>query len=119
MESKWQRLVVVFAVAVSAIAVLVPLAAAQTQHSPGQVPSTLGSPDPREHILRSGYFAGLVATQLGSQDPRDTMFEQTASEHGSPGFGNYPKRLASPERGNTMFDRAAREHGSAGYGNYK
>jgi hypothetical protein len=72
MESKWQRFLISLAVAVSAIAVLVPLAAAQTQNSPGQVPSMLGSPDPREHVLRSGYFAGLIPTQLGSQDPRDT-----------------------------------------------
>ena len=70
MTSKWQRLVLFLAVAVSAICVLVPLAAATS--SPGQVPSRLGSQDPREHILKSSYFAGLVPTRLGSQDPRDT-----------------------------------------------
>lgn len=70
MASKWQRLVVFLAVAVMAIAVLIPLAAAQSD--PRQVASRLGSPDPREHSVRSGYFAGLVPTRLGSQDPRDT-----------------------------------------------
>ena len=70
MASKWQRLVLFLAVAVSAICILVPLAAAQSD--PGQVASRLGSPDPREHTLKSGYFAGLVPTRLGSQDPRDT-----------------------------------------------
>jgi hypothetical protein len=70
MESKWQRLVVLFAAVVGAIVLLVPLAAAQS--GPGQVPSKLGSPDPREHSLRIGYDAGLVARHLGSQDPRDT-----------------------------------------------
>jgi hypothetical protein len=91
MERKWQQLVVFLAVAASAIAVLVPLAAAQTQRDPGQVPSTLGSPDPRGHTLKSGSFAGLVPTRLGSQDPRDTVFQQAGREHGSSGYGNYPK----------------------------
>ena len=70
MASKLQHFVVFLAVAVSAICILVPLAAAQS--GPGQVPSRLGSQDPREHILRSSYVAGLVPTRLGSQDPRDT-----------------------------------------------
>ena len=70
MGSMWQRMVVFLGTAIVAIAVLVPLAAAQS--GPGWVPSTLGSPDPREHSLRIGYDAGLVATHLGSQDPRDT-----------------------------------------------
>jgi hypothetical protein len=70
MERKWQRMVMFLAVAIVAIAVVVPLAAAQS--GPGQVPSKLGSPDPREHAHRSGYSAGLVPTRLGSQDPRDT-----------------------------------------------
>jgi hypothetical protein len=65
----WQRMVVFLGVAVVAIAVLVPLAVAQS--GPGQVPSKLGSPDPREHS-HVGYDAGLVARHLGSQDPRDT-----------------------------------------------
>jgi hypothetical protein len=70
MESKWQRLVVFLAVAVAAICVLVPLAAAQS--GPGKVPGTLGSPDPREHATKIAFDAGLVAKRLGSQDPRDT-----------------------------------------------
>ena len=70
MESSWQRMAVFFAVVVTALAVLVPLAVAQS--GPGQVPSRLGSPDPREHSLRIRYDAGLVARYLGSQDPRDT-----------------------------------------------
>lgn len=70
MESKWQRLVVFLGVAMTVIAVLVPLAAAQS--GPGQVASKLGSPDPREHAVKIGYDAGMVARHLGSQDPRDT-----------------------------------------------
>lgn len=89
MASKWHQLVVFLAVAVSAICILVPLAAAQS--GPGHVPSKLGSPDPREQTSRSGYFAGLVPTQLGSQDARDSAFQQAASEHGSAGYGNYPR----------------------------
>jgi hypothetical protein len=73
MESKWQQLVVFFVVALGAIALLVPLAeAARTQAGPGQVPSRLGSPDPREHAARADGTAGLVPMRLGSQDPRDT-----------------------------------------------
>jgi hypothetical protein len=52
--------------------VLVRLGGAQTEPEPGQVPSSLGSPDPREHVQHGGYFAGLVPARLGSQDPRDT-----------------------------------------------
>lgn len=70
MENQWQRIAVVFAVVVTALAVLVPLAVAQS--GPGQVASKLGSPDPREHAQRSSYVAGLVPMRLGSQDPRDT-----------------------------------------------
>lgn len=70
MAGKWQRLVVLLAVVVGSIALLVPLAGAQS--GPGQVPSRLGSPDPRGHATRIGYDAGLVARHLGSQDPRDT-----------------------------------------------
>jgi hypothetical protein len=70
MGSMWQRMVVFLGTAIVAIAVLVPLAAAQS--GAGRVAGTLGSPDPREHSLRIGYDAGLVATHLGSQDPRDT-----------------------------------------------
>ena len=70
MDGKWQRVVVFFAVVAGALAVLVPLAVAQS--GPGQVASRLGSPDPREHAHRAGYVAGLVPARLGSQDPRDT-----------------------------------------------
>ena len=70
MRGMWQRMVIFFGVAIVAIAVLVPLAVAQS--GPGQVPSKLGSPDPREHSLRIGFDAGLVAKHLGSPDPRDT-----------------------------------------------
>ena len=63
MERMWQRIVVFFGVAIVAIAVLVPLALAQS--GPGQVPSKLGSPDPREHSLKIGFDAGLVAKHLG------------------------------------------------------
>jgi hypothetical protein len=70
MGSMWQRMVVFLGVAIVAIAVLVPLAVAQS--GPGQVPSKLGSPDPRENGSKVGFDAGLVATHLGSSDPRDT-----------------------------------------------
>ena len=70
MASKWQRWVLFLAVAATAVCILVPLASAQS--GPGQVASRLGSPDPREHTLKSGFYAGLVPTRLGSQDPRDT-----------------------------------------------
>lgn len=70
MEGIWQRIVVFFGVAIVAIAVLVPLAGAQS--GPGQVPSKLGSPDPRGHSLKIAFDAGRIATHLGSPDPRDT-----------------------------------------------
>ena len=70
MKGMWQRMVIFVGVAIVAIAVLVPLAVAQS--GPGQVPSKLGSPDPREHSLKIGFDAGLVAKHLGSPDPRDT-----------------------------------------------
>jgi hypothetical protein len=88
MASKWQQLMVFLAIAVSAICVLVPLAAAQSGHV--QVSSKPGSSHLREHTLNSGYVVGLVPSRLGSPDPRDTAFEQAGNEHSSAGYGNYP-----------------------------
>ena len=75
MKSKLQRVVPFLAIVTGGLAMLSPSASATggtPQSDPGQVAAKLGSPDPRDHSLRAGAFAGLVPTRLGSQDPRDT-----------------------------------------------
>jgi hypothetical protein len=73
MKSTLQRVAPLLAVAACGLAMVAPAAFAgdTPQNNPGQVATRLGSPDPREHSLREGAFAGLVPTLLGSQDPRD------------------------------------------------
>jgi hypothetical protein len=74
MKSKLQLVVPFLAIVAGGLAMVAPAAFAgdTPQNNPGQVATRLGSPDPREHSLREGAFAGLVPTRLGSQDPRDT-----------------------------------------------
>jgi len=138
MKRKWQLLVVFFAVGVVTLSVLVPLAAARLQPGAGQVASTLGSPDPREHSPGLTYYAGFVPTHLGSQDPRDTyrevlgdagfgiqklneqdVFAPTAATNAaSANWAAKAKLLdvnGQPRR--DIFKSAALEHGAAGFGN--
>jgi len=99
MKSKLQRVVPFLAIVTGGLAMLAPSASATggtPQSDPGQVPAKLGSPDPRDHSLRAGAFAGLVPTRLGSQDPRDTArvvptasFADVAGDAGDSMFRDY------------------------------
>ena len=78
------RLCLAFVAGLTVTALLVPAtqaATAQKQYAAGLVPSTLGSPDPRDTAALGAVPAafsleqnpaGLVPSTLGSPDPRDT-----------------------------------------------
>jgi hypothetical protein len=65
--------IAVLAVATAIAAVAIPMtAAARPVDDPGLVARKLGSPDPREAVVKSQYSPGRIASRLGSPDPRET-----------------------------------------------